>query len=1014
MPQIVLRSLTSWLFILIALVGSAQTLQITGKVVDPNAQPISHVTVTVLSTKSTVMSNEGGVFNIAASKGDTLLFTSVGYENKTVVVANNRPLNVQLQYTVHSMEDVVIVGYGSQKRSNITGSIATVDFTELENIPQSNTLNILSGRVAGLSVIQPGSEPGADEPELYVRGVGTLNDASPLVIIDGVVATLADVGNLTPQEIREISVLKDASSAAIYGARGANGVILVTTKEPNKSKLKVSFNSYYALQEATYLSKFVESWQWLTLNAEATSMSDLQRQAIEQLKQGIYTDSTANTQWYEEIFRRAPITNYNVSVNGGNQNLSFLGSMGYQKHIGIMRGTDADRYNFRSNVKAKISEQLQAGINLWGYVKNVNGPFAASRNIINNANQSSSLTPVRYSNGDWGVYSPLVSQTVTNPVALTEIGYSREDILSANLQTYLQYQPIKSLSIRTALSYSYNNSDVERFNPTYAFPWIDGTIAMSNTSNRLISNYNATRRLQWQNTIAYNKVFQKVHDLGVLIGHEYTDNKTISRRAEGSDIPSNLTPVLNNVVNNIGVSGGNQQWRLESFFGRLNYAFSRKYLLEANLRIDGSSRFPKENRFGYFPSFSAGWVLSEESFFKEAIPQSVVNMFKIRAGYGHVGNDRIGNYAYKQVLDLGLYYNYGGNLVAAGAITQYANEKIKWETTITKNLGIDLQFLKSHFTVSFDVYERYTKDVLYRLDMPPSLGIVDQSRQPTIRNVGEVSNRGYDLTVGYNNTRGKWRYSVNGNLSYVKNKVEKLNTRDAINSDNFVSIILREGEAINSYFGYIFEDLFRTEEDLEKYPALTTTGLGLGTLRFKDVNGDGQITPEDRVVIGNAYTPYTFGLSGSVSYGNIDFNVLFQGVQGKSIYIYDNNNRPGNAANANFWKEWWDERFHPENNPNGNWPSLRRSAPDARESSSFWLKDASYVRLKNVELGYNFPSSLLKRISLSKARIYIGGQNLLTFSNLIKQLDPERATGAVDNRNYPQTRVYTLGINVTF
>jgi Outer membrane receptor for Fe3+-dicitrate len=220
MPQIVLRSLTSWLFILIALVGSAQTLQITGKVVDPNAQPISHVTVTVLSTKSTVMSNEGGVFNIAASKGDTLLFTSVGYENKTVVVANNRPLNVQLQYTVHSMEDVVIVGYGSQKRSNITGSIATVDFTELENIPQSNTLNILSGRVAGLSVIQPGSEPGADEPELYVRGVGTLNDASPLVIIDGVVATLADVGNLTPQEIREISVLKDASSAAIYGARG--------------------------------------------------------------------------------------------------------------------------------------------------------------------------------------------------------------------------------------------------------------------------------------------------------------------------------------------------------------------------------------------------------------------------------------------------------------------------------------------------------------------------------------------------------------------------------------------------------------------------------------------------------------------------------------------------------------------------------------------------------------------------------------------------------------------------
>ncbi len=993
---------------------------IKGKVVDNNKEPLPGVSIKEVGTNNGVVTNVDGNFSIKVKNATASLeFSFLGFKTQRVNVNGRTSLNVSMADDIASLEEVVVVGYGTQKKINLTGSVSSVNFKDLENTPQSNTLNILSGRVAGLSIVQPGGQPGSDNPEVFIRGVGTLNDASPLVIIDGVQATLADVGRLTPQEIQDISILKDASSAAIYGSRGANGVILVTTKRPGEGKTKLNFNSYFGLQEATYLSDFVESWQYLFLHGEATgSRSPEQLRAIEQLKMGIETDSAANTRWFDELYRLAPISNYNLSINGGNNNVGFQGSLGYLRQDGIMKGTDGERFNLRTNVRAKVSNKINAGINLWAYKSFAGEPFASPETIIDRANKSAATVPIKYSNGNWGVYDPLNNGAIIqNPILSTEIGYTKNEEVKANITTFLEVTPIKNLRARTSFNYTYGNTLIERFNPTYQYPWITGATAFSNLNNQISNNTANLNQFQWQTTLNYNKNFGKNHELSSLVGHEYTSFNNRNFSAVGQNSPTNETPVLNSVVNNINVFGTKNEWRLQSFFGRLNYKFKNRYLLEGNIRIDGSSRFPTENKYGYFPSFSAGWIVSEESFFKSIFEtDEIFSSFKLRGGVGKVGNDRIGNYTYLQTINTGNNYNFNGAVTAGGAITSYANTNIKWESTVTKNIGVDLSLLKNKLSITYDLYRRYTNDILFRLPLAPSFGIINQDGAPPILNIGEVSNNGWDLQLSYRDQlKNKLNYNFGFNIAYVKNKLEKLNTREAVGTlGGFANTILREGEPLNSFYGYVYEGLYRTQEDLAKYPPFSTIGLNLGTMRFSDVNQDGKITELDRVVIGNSNTPYTFGINGGASFKGIDLNFLFQGVQGKKIYVYDYGNRPGSAANLNFWKEWWDNRFDADDNPDGPWPSLRRNAQDGNASSSFWLRDASYIRLKNMELGYSIPAAFLKKIKVGSLRLYVAGQNILTFSNLIKQIDPERGTSVGGNLSYPQTKIYSFGINASF
>lgn len=984
-----------------------QAVTVSGQVTDETGESLPGVNVLIKGTSIGTATDVEGRYSVEVSEEDAILvFSFIGFVSQEIPVDGRTVIDVVLRQGLTELEEVVVVGYGEQKKANLTGAVSSVSFDKLENIPQANTLNILSGRIPGISIVQGSGQPGRNLTEVNIRGVGTLNDASPLVIVDGVQATLTDFANLSPQEIANVTVLKDASSAAIYGARGANGVILVTTKRAKEGKININFNSFYALQSPTYVQDFVQSWQWMTLKNEAANAERYPLFAIEDLKNGIVTDTFANTRWMDEIFRTAPLTNYNLSISGRNKDLSFQGTLGYLEEEGIMRGTNSSRINLRTNVNAKISEKFDAGINVWGYSQKIHEPFVNPTSIMHRALTTWPIIPVKYSNGDWGVeyLYPGLNNNTFNPVLLTQLGGNDESNLKANMQTFLQFKPVPDLNIRTAFTYSYGTSITDRFNPTYSYPLPDGTPGFVNNVNELLNRFDGVQQIQQQTTATYDKSFGEDHVFRLLAGHEYTNFKSRFFRATGTDLPGNDQQVLDRVLNNINVGGAKQEWALQSFFGRLNYSFKDRYLLEGNMRLDGSSRFPSVHKYGFFPSFSAGWVISEESFFRDHV--RVVNTLKFRGGWGKVGNDRIGNYTYSQQLNLGTYYNYNGGLQTGAAVTDFANPDISWEATTTTNIGLDAAFLNNRLFLNFDLFKRLTDGILYRLPLPPSVGDVN----PAILNIAQVANDGWELNLEHRNQVGDLNYNLGVNVAYVKNEIVDLSTRQAID-DPF---ILREGEAIRSYYGYIYEGLFRDSTELETYPAFSDRGLRVGAMRFRDVNGDGVIDPDDRQVIGTANTPYTFGMSGAVAFKGFDFNFLLQGVKDKYIYLYDHGNRPGNAANSNFWKEWWDNRFDPEENPDGQWPVLKGTSPEAAAISTFWLHDASYIRLRNIEFGYRLPRKILSRLHISNLRFYVAAQNMLTFSGLIKQVDPERASTRTNNQSYPQVKSVSFGFNSSF
>jgi TonB-dependent starch-binding outer membrane protein SusC len=994
-----------------------------GSVTDEKGQPIPSASIVIAGTQTGTLSDMDGKFMLTIPAGrDTLTVSFVGFETQTIEIGDNEGgVTVMLREIVNNLNEVVVVAYGSQKRSNITGAVSDVNFKDLENVPQASIINMLSGRMAGVSIVQPGGEPGADQGEILVRGIGTLNDAAPLVVIDGAVSNLITLNNLSPVEIASVTVLKDASSAAIYGARGANGVILVTTKEPQKSRLNINVNLSNSAQQGTYLPQFVNSWQWMTLHNEATfnpanptATPNYPYYAIENLKNGITNDTFANTDWVKETYRTGFLRNANISVNGGNNNASFQGSFGVVDQEGIMKGFSSRRYNYRSNVRLKASETIDVGLNFFGYLQTANAPYVSSGTIVNRINQAYPITPLTYSNGNWGVTYPGAPSSVQaaggiqNPVLSTEIGRTERKTLNNNMLAYLSYRPIEGLILRGAFSYATENMVSEAFNPTYDYRGINPLqTGFQNLKNTLTNSNSTNRQFQTQFTANYGKVFNEKHSINLLAGYEYTDFQDADFEAEGRDLPSNNQQVLGNALSDLRVAGDKNAWRLQSVFGRINYAFDNRYILEGNVRMDGSSRFPTNEKYGIFPSFSAGWLVSNERFFKPL--SNAISLLKFRGGWGIVGNDRIGNYPYQQVYNTRSFYPVGDVLNVGVSQNRFSNANIRWEETTVKNLGMDAAFWGNRLFLNVDVFNKITDGILYQLALPSSFGSVT----PANLNVATVSNKGLELNLEYKTQVAKKVFvNIGANFTYVKNNVDKLQSRDAVNG-NF---ILREGYPINSYYIMQYRGIYKDTTDYEKYPLFNNNANAkrIGALYFYDTNNDGKIDLDDREAKYSSNTPIVFGATLGLSYKGFDLNVLMQGVKDKYIYVGDNGNRPGNAGNTNFWKEWWDNRYDPIANPNGTWPVLKRQSPEAGTASTFFLQDASYIRIRNIELGYTLPSSIMKKWGMRTFRIYLTGNNLFTFSNLIKQIDPERANGAIGNSQYPQLKTTTVGINVGF
>lgn len=998
-----LSLLTVMLFVFATMV-MAQEVSVSGKVVDQTGEGLPGVNVVIKGTINGTVTDFDGHYSITTASKDILLFSFIGFTNQEILVGSQTTIDVVMLEESVGMDEVVVVGYGTQKKANLTGAISTMKVDDAVNQPVTNTTQLLQGKMSGVHLTQGGGQPGNDAATIHIRGIGTNGESGPLVLVDGVERSLGDV---PPSDIESISVLKDAASAAIYGSRAANGVILITTKTGKVGELKVKYNAYYGWQEASVLPKIMDAVSYAELINEATGEVRYSEEEIAKIKDGSDPDRYSQTNWAKEIFRTSPVTNHYLSFSGGSEKTSYVFSMNYMDQEGIMSGSSAKRYNIRAKIDSKIKKWLKIGVNIDGSVKNIKSPLddmAGDGGIMRRIYFDTPIAPVKYSNGDWAVQDGSEAFFIKNVAFRSQLGKNENDQYRLNAKFYANLTLLKGLDFQTNVAYSYYNALGTKFSPTFTLNDVEGNPVVSNDINTLRDNTSTWHKLLNENILKYNLDIDK-HSINALLGHSIETYRKDAMNSTIGGFPNNEIHELNAGSIDPIVGGSAQELKLQSFFGRVNYAYDSKYLFEANLRIDSSSRFAKGNRTGYFPSFSVGWRVSEESFLESA---EFLSNLKMRASWGKLGNQNIGNsfYPYAQTYNLGQDYIYadGASLVGGAAITGLANQNLKWETTETYDIGIDFG-LGSKFSMSFDYFHKRTNDLLLKLPQPLSLG----SAAP-YQNAGEAINKGWEISGEYHGNTGDLSYFLGFNLSKINNEWSDLKGTEFYPTNR----IHREGDAMFSYYGWQATGIFQTDEEVAN-AATPSNNAAPGDIIYKDVSGpngepDGVIDDNDRVIIGNPIPEFTYGFNGGLNYKGIDFAFLFQGVKNVDRYVGGTGNHAGNGDRAN-WTPDWKNRWTAEN-PSTEYPRLGHNR-DNDKVSSYWVQDASYLRLKNLEIGYTFPKSVIQRVGIEKLRVYMSGQNLLTFTDY-KNWDPEKAIGNLRSESYPLAKTYTLGVNLSF
>jgi len=997
---------------------ASQQQSVTGKVTDSSTgEALAGVNVTIEGTlKGTITDANGSFILQRPETGATISFSFIGYVTQKITYNNEDVIDIKLTQDVQALEEVIVVGYGTQKKVNLTGSVANVDFESISNRPSTNSVSALAGSIPGLTIIQQSGQPGNDLASINIRGIGSINaGVAPLIIIDGVTSEVSDFANLSPYEVKEISVLKDAASSAIYGSRAANGVILVTTKNGLESDTKINFNAYWGLQEATVLPKLVDSWDFAELQNEARTNAGLSPfftdEQIELMKNNDPTDGFSNTNWANEILRVSPIQNYNISISTGNEKLSVYTGLNYYNQEGILLNSNSDRYNLRSKFELKLNEHIKLGLNLSGVSKKSHQSAVslggADYSIMGTVYGTPNAVPVYYNNGNYFVMFNDVPgyQRIYNPIMQAEFGYNN----GANkgfVSTFTVEINWKKLKFNSLISYNYNDALTKNWEPRLISINDAGETVWDTNYAILTQQFSNTHILQVENYLSYSTKFVDNHAFSILAGHTFLDNKYSYFQAYGENFPSNSLQVLDaSSADSQRAYGQDSYYSLQSLFGRINYDYKSKYLFEINIRYDGSSRFAKDNRYGVFPSFSAGWRVSEEKFL-EGI--SILNNLKIRASWGVLGNQDIGdNYAYTSVYSTLTSYLINGQYTSGASITDMANDKICWESTNSLNLGLDLALLnKLEFT--FDYFIRNTENMLITLPIPITLGDLN----PPYQNIGKIQNKGWELSGIYRDNADKLIYSLNFSLSQVKNKAIDLNNQEWYPTNQ----IIKEGESLYSWYGYLTDGIFQNQEEIDASAKQTPAALS-GDIKYKDISGidgvpDGKIDSYDRTIIGKSFPEFSYGFGGSLNYRNFDFNIFFQGISQVDINDFSRINQTGVGGNPKNWSVEWLNRWTSEN-PSDKYPRLDFNRTVNQLFSDYWLKNGSYLRLKNMEVGYSFARNILNRISVDNMRLYFGGQNLLTFTK-VKHFDPERSMSQVRSEFYPQLRIYQIGLNMTF
>ncbi|MDB5200815.1 MAG: TonB-dependent receptor [Ferruginibacter sp.] len=1032
-------------FILFALSQTyAQNIQVSGRVTSGgnSNQPLVAATVSVKGTNTATTTDANGNYSLSAPKNSTLVVSYTGMTAQEYRVSGSGVHNFDLQATAGTMDELIVVGYGTQKKSVVTGAISKVTASDIDNQPIARIEQFLQGRASGLTIAASSGQPGAGST-LRVRGTTSINNSDPLYVVDGIPVDNGGIDYLNTNDIESIEVLKDASSAAIYGARAASGVILVTTKKGRAGKTLFSYNGYYGVQAPSRKLDLLDATQYATLRNEASLADGGNILFANPASLGKGTD------WQDLIFNKsARIQDHQISISGGSDKATFFTSFGIFNQEGIVATeiSDYKRFNFRTNGNFKLSKWATIGTN-FGYshikskgIGNTNSEYGG---VLSSAINLDPLTPVvvtdpntianfytlsnvngfdpiiRDANGNPYGISNLVGQEMSNPLAyiktrLGNNGWSDNFVGNA----FLEAEPIRGLKLRTNIGAKYAFYGSESFSP------ISHLNASTNTNNNSFYTENdRALNYTWENTISYSNTIRNVHHFTVLAGTgAYVDQYT--SRYSGvtyRNLPVNTFKEA--VSMNFSVlpadvlAFGSQATphKVSSVYGRLNYDYAEKYLFTGIVRRDGSTRFGSNNKYGYFPSGSVGWVASKENFFPQ---NNVVTFLKLRGSYGITGNDNAADFAYVSTINGGRNYTFGGSdLYTLGfSPNSLSNPDLQWEETRQTDIGFDASIFKN-FTVAFDWYKKKTVGMLGRINVPLYVGVGGP-----IGNVSTMQNTGMELELGYTKVVRNVKLEFKGNISHLKNEIIDLGpdktflTGAGLQSSQYELSRTAVGHAIGAFYGFQSLGIFQTQAEVAAYRdkngGVIQPAAKPGDFKWADLNGDGVIGADDRTFIGDPTPDWSYGFTVNAAYKGLDLTIFGQGAAGNQIY---NGLRRLDIPNANYTTKALNRWSGP--GTSNDFPRLTNVDPNHNFSypSAFYLEDGDYFRIKVLQLGYTIPGNILTKAALQKVRVYVSANNLVTLTKY-SGFDPEIGGGSygIDRGFYPQARSFTAGLNLTF
>ncbi|MCG8306309.1 MAG: TonB-dependent receptor [Cytophagales bacterium] len=950
----------------------------------------------------TVTDIEGNYKIDVEGESAILVFSSVGYAVEELAVGNKTVIDVALTPDIKALEEIVVVGYGEQRKVNITGAVATIDKELIENRPITNGTQALQGVTAGVFVHQNSGQPGNDAATIRIRGFGTLGNNNALIIVDGIQGSLNDIN---PNDIENISVLKDAASASIYGVRGANGVVLVTTKRGKKGKMSINYNGYYGWQEATTLpdvitnsSQYMEMFNEAVLNEDPTATTPFTQDQINEFN--TYDPYvTPNTDWNDLAFRTAKITDHNVTFSGGTDNVNYAVSLSYLNQEGIFIGTDKERYNIRINLDSKVSEKFNWGISLSGSQTEINEPTGGAGATITNAMRAAPMHVPFLEDGRYGnTWLSILNKNYQHPISMATDGENNDQIGQVLGNIFAELEIVKGLKFKQVAGVQRYSSLNSKFAPK-EFSYDPKTFtpgAIENRSWRDMENaHRDLTRIELVSTLTYQKTWDN-HDVSAMVGYNQISSREDKFNGGINGLPeNNQLRELDAGSTSMATGGSSLDLGLKSLFGRLNYIYNNRYLFEANLRYDGSSRFAKENRWGFFPSASLGWIISEEAFLASSY---WIDNLKLRVSYGQLGNDQITPFQYLPTISLGQDYTFNGQMVGGAAQTKLENPDITWETSIQKNIGLDLAAFKGKLGVELDYFEKETKDILATINISQVIGALS----PPFVNLASVKNNGFEMLLNHKNEVGDWTYGADANFTWLlNNEVVDL----PVPQKGYR--LRQEGEMMDSFYAIKMLGVFQDQGEIDEHKVQPDAKPG--DIKFEDFNDDGRIDNEDRQVVGRSIPEFVYGFSLRAGYKGFALSAMFQGIKNVNSST-EEEMKPffnGAGVTTRYLDSWTSE------NKSNELPRLTRGTyqPNWRQSS-FLVQDASYLRLKNVQFSYTFPTEMIKKAKMSYLKLYINAQNLLTFTNYIG-LDPEKDPFK-SRGSYPNVVVTTLGLNVQF